>query len=248
MTHQKIFASWSNVAWGASTNRGGVVQHVGDHLTAVFAHRNRFANKKRQEIRADITREVEKKIKEVYGRTIQVPGLEGPLTSSMFIGYATDGPFILEIHPDLTDTDHVDTGYAATGSGDIFPYFALASLRHYNVPQRTLFGAKLIGYRIVQDAINVAAYGLGPPVQMIEIPLPQRGQATEAHRLSDDDIRTLDERVIEWKEAESEVLTRFVGLAPGAVPPPETAPAPPPQPAPPAEPAPASSPESERPR
>ena len=66
----------------------------------------------------------------------------------------------------------------------------------------------------VQDAINVAAHGIGPPVQMIEKPLGEDGQCKDAHKLADDEIRILEEKILEWKEAESEVLTRFVGLKP----------------------------------
>ena len=68
-------------------------------------------------------------------------------------------------------------------------------------------------YRIVQDAINAAAFGIGPPIQMIEIPV-ETGQAGEARKLTDDELRILDEKVLEWKLAESEILTRFVGLTP----------------------------------
>lgn len=148
------------------------------------------------------------------------------MTSFLFVGYAVDGPFILEIHVDLTNTDHIAAGHAAIGSADIFPCFALASLKHFNVPQRTLAEAKLIGYRVVQDAIGIAAYGIGPPVQMIEIARPQPGQPVEGRKLTDGEIRILDEKVIEWKEAESEVMTRFVGISPDASPAPETVPAP----------------------
>lgn len=224
---QKIFAPWSNVAWGASTNRGGAVQHVRQHLEATFAQRNRFVKKKRYEIRREITAEVAKKVKEIYSQAIQLQGQQPMVNSFIFVSYAQDGPLILEIHPDLTDTDHVDVGYAATGSGDIFPYVALAGLNHFNVRQRTLEEAKLIAHRIVQDAIGVAAQGLGPPVQMIELPLPSADHPTEARKLDDGEIRILEEKVVEWKEVESETLTRFVGLTPGPSPD-ETVPAPPP--------------------
>lgn len=212
-THDKIFAPWNNVAWGASTNRGGVVQQVGDHLTATFNNKYQFAKRKRHEIRASLTKEVSNKVREILQRAIQIPGQQPILVNFIFVGYAQDGPFILEIHPDLTDTDHVSShGYAAIGSAEIFPYYALIGLRHYNIRQRTLAEAKLIGYRIVQDAINAAAFGIGPPIQMIEIARPTAGEQVEARKLIEDDIRILDESVVAWKEAEVEVLSRQLGL------------------------------------
>jgi 20S proteasome alpha/beta subunit len=219
---EKIFAPWSNVAWGASSNRSGTVQHVQQQLQTTFAERNRFKKKKRQEIRAAITAEISKRMKEVYTQAIQLPGMTSPMNSFLFIGYAQDGPMILEVHADLTDSDHVKFGFAATGSGEIFPYIALAGLKHFDVQDRTLQEAKLISYRIVQDAINAAAYGIGPPIQMIEIPV-EKGEAGDARKLTDDELRILDEKVLEWKLAESEVLAKFVGLAPQPAPAAETA-------------------------
>jgi hypothetical protein len=55
------------------------------------------------------------------------------------------------------------TGYAAIGSGDIFPYFALTGLRHYGVANRSMLEAKLIAVRILDDVIHSAAFGIGPP-------------------------------------------------------------------------------------
>jgi hypothetical protein len=49
---------------------------------------------------------------------------------------------------------------------------------------------------------------------MIEIPLGADGQAGDARKLDADDLRILDEKVLEWKDVESEALTRFVGLTP----------------------------------
>ena len=220
---EKIFAPWNNLAWGASSNRSGTVQLVQQHLQATFGERTRFRKKKRHEIRKDITAEISRRMKDIYEQAIQLPGKSTIMNSFIFVGYAQDGPLILEIHPDLTDTDHVNIGYAATGSGDIFPYIALAGLKHFNVRERTLEEAKLITYRIVQDAINVAAYGIGPPIQMIEIPLGADGPG-DARKLDGDELRILDEKVLEWKEAESEVLTRFVGLTPSEAVPPTTTP------------------------
>ena len=111
-------------------------------------------------------------------------------------------------------TDHLPVGYAAIGSGDIFPYFALTGLKHYGVTNRSLLEAKLIAVRILADVIQTAAFGIGPPIHVVEI---QRNKGTcgTARKLDRTDVQALVDKVTEWKEAEAEFLTEFVG-APAA--------------------------------
>jgi hypothetical protein len=112
----------------------------------------------------------------------------------------------------LLHTDHIKTGYAAIGSGDIFPYYAMAALRHYRVNQGPLSEAKLIACRILEDAIATAAFGLGEPIQMIEVQKHPSGQCGVAKKLSREDILALRDQVTAWKELEGEALTDFVGI------------------------------------
>jgi hypothetical protein len=128
------------------------------------------------------------------------------------VGDAVDGPFILEIHKNLLHTNHIATGYAAIGSGDIFPYYAMATLKHYQMKHRPLQEVKLIACRILQDAINTAAFYLGEPIQMIEIQKKSSGQCGVARKLPGEDILALEDQVLGWKELEGEALTKFVGI------------------------------------
>ena len=140
-----------------------------------------------------------------------VPNEPKPFSDFLFVGDASDGPSMLEIHKNLLHTDHIKTGYAAIGSGDIFPYYAMAALRHYRVKQRPLREA-LIACRILEDAIATAAFGLGEPIQMIEIEKRPAGQCGVARSLSREDILALRDQVTGWKELEGEALTQFVGI------------------------------------
>src|SRR5262249_7736678 len=119
-------------------------------------------------------------------RYVQVPG-QDPWTSFLFVGHVPPGSFIFEVHQNLLDSDHLPTGFAAIGSGDIFPYFAMAGLAHFKIQKRTLGEAKMIACRIIDDAINVAAFGLGPPIQMIKIGKTE-GVTGVATRVSDDEV------------------------------------------------------------
>jgi hypothetical protein len=153
-------------------------------------------------------------VREIFAGILQLPGQSAPVTSYLFAGSATDRSFIVEIGIDLHDQDHIATGYSAIGSGDIFPYFALVGLRHFNVRNHDLAGASLIAYRIVEDACNAAASGLGLPVQMVEVKKPAGGGKVRSHALSNDELKMLSDKVTEWKELESETLRGYVGLSP----------------------------------
>jgi hypothetical protein len=87
----------------------------------------------------------------------------------------------------------------------------MAALGHYRVNQRPLREVKLIACRILEDAINTAAFGLGPPIQMVEIE-KRAGQCGVARKLSREDVQVLQDQVIEWKGVEGEALTKLVGI------------------------------------
>jgi len=218
-TTTKIYAQWSNVAWGASGD-GGVIQNVENHLRSIFAAANNFEALGRQAARQSLVPQVAARLRSILqSQALNVAGQQPPLTSYLFVGHFNDGPMILEIGGNLLDFDHLQggVGYSAIGSGDIFPYFALASLAHFNVQRRSLFEAKLLAYRVVDDAIKVAAQGLGHPVQMIEVTKPSRAdQPGVARPLTRDEVRIIEDKVEEWRLAESEVLGGLVGITPSA--------------------------------
>ena len=80
-----------------------------------------------------------------------------------------------------------------------------------DVRTRSLREARAIAYRVMDDAINVAAAGIGPSIQMIEITKPSHG-AGEARILSEDEISAIAEGVAMWKELESETLTNCLAV------------------------------------
>lgn len=209
----KLYCTWSNVAWGGSGDIG-VMQRVDHALRAKFPQPDLFTKKNAHEIRTMISPVVGEAVREIFGGILQLSGQSAPVTAYLFAGSATDRSFIVEIGIDLHDQDHIATGYSAIGSGDIFPYFALVGLRHFNVRNHDLSGASLIAYRIVEDACNAAASGLGLPVQMVEVKKPAGGGEVRSRALSNDELQMLSDKVTEWKELESETLRNYVGLLP----------------------------------
>ena len=209
----KLFCAWNNVAWGGS-GHVGIIQRVEQALCAKFPSPDDLDNQEIHAIRERLSSAVAEVVRPLLtNRFIQGSGMN-PLTSYLFVGQVPQGSFILEIGPELLDEDHIGRGYSAIGSGDIFPYHALTALRHFNVREHNLAGAKLIAHRVVDDAINAAATYLGPPIQMIEIRKPtEAGKPATAHKLTKDELNILDDKVVEWKRLEADTLTKYIGLS-----------------------------------
>jgi len=207
---EKLFCPWNNIAWGGS-GPVGMIQRVDLALRATFASPDAFQSESIASTRNALSNVVAGTVRPlVTDRYLNAPQ-SSPWASFLFVGHVPEGSFILEIGIDLLDEDHTASGYSAIGSGDIFAYSGLA---HFNVRQHNLNGAKLIAHRVVDDAIRVAAYGLGYPIHMVEIHKPSgEDQFATAQKLSQDEVRILGDKVTEWKGIESEALAQFVGLA-----------------------------------
>ena len=196
---------------------GSVIQAVEHALRSTFPHTNFFERRPIHEIRAMLGGTVAATVRRILNeRWVNIPNQESWASSFLFVGHVPEGSFILEVHDNLTDTNHIGTGFAAIGSGDIFPYFAMAELAHFQVKARPLREVKLIAYRIIEDPIHVAAFGLGEPIQVIQLEQCAAG-AGVATRVPEEQLRVLRDKVVEWKQVENEALSTFVGLG-GVVP------------------------------
>jgi hypothetical protein len=143
------------------------------------------------------------------------PNPQPPMADLLFCGYCGHDPWILEISRTASDVQHEEIGFAAIGSADIFPYFALTSLAHYGVRQRSTAEGQLIAYRVLDDAINTAAYGIGMPIRISVVDRPSdAAQPGQARPLSIDELRALEEAVTGWKKTETDSLAETLGLRP----------------------------------
>jgi hypothetical protein len=133
-----------------------------------------------------------------------------PTAHVFFAGHDRDGegwsPWILEIDPNGTDTQLEGYGFAAVGSGAHFAYAALSGFGRHPWSLKT---GKVICYKVVHEAINVAAFGLGPPIHMWEIPRGERPRRVE-------DIRGIGDTYDVWVQVQLEELGQLT-----APPPPE---------------------------
>jgi proteasome beta subunit len=207
---EKLVVPWTGIAWGGS-GRVSMIQAVERALTHDFSARTALDKKTPKDAIVALGNCVGKAVRDVLqGGYVQLPQNDNPSSPFLFAGETPQGPFLLEDHPNTTFTDHVVTGYAAIGSGDIFPYFALTGLRHYGVANRSMLEAKLIAVRILDDVIHSAAFGIGPPIHVVEVQR-QADACGVAKILDRADVQALVDKVTEWKTAEAEFLTEFVG-------------------------------------
>jgi 20S proteasome alpha/beta subunit len=92
-------------------------------------------------------------------------GAHPPDLACLFCWHDNGGYRILSIP--RTGSDHqFHARHAAIGSGDIFAEVAMTSVAHLGTAELGLEHAKMVAYKAIAEAIDVAALFLGPPIQM----------------------------------------------------------------------------------
>ena len=105
-----------------------------------------------------------------------------------------DEPKILHIVANGTP-EWISERFAATGSGDLFAH---ALLQKYARHPLSCAHAKLPAYKVMEEAIEVGAYGLGPPIDIWEVGPKGITQASEPEITGlKDAARLLREREVE---------------------------------------------------
>ena len=83
----------------------------------------------------------------------------------VFAESTSSGERVLQVQINGT-SDWVTDRPLAIGSGSLFAY---ALLGKYDLSKVSLQKAKTLAVKVIQEAIDVGAYGLGPPIQMYEL-------------------------------------------------------------------------------
>jgi len=76
-----------------------------------------------------------------------------------------DAPRILHILTNGT-SEWVEGRFAATGNGELFAH---ALLQKYASRSLSMDQAKLLAYKVIEEAIEVVSFGLGPPIHVWEV-------------------------------------------------------------------------------
>lgn len=149
-----------------------------------------------------------------HAKDLHVPqnlpgGYHIPPIASLLIACVQGGlPFILEIEVDGRDTvyDRNLGLFAAIGSGKSL---AQAIFRpHLNTPRDLNLG-KIFAYRILDDAIELAASGLARPIHLYTVDL-----SGKVEKIENGDLQKLGEGCELWRQLERDALGRFLAPEP----------------------------------
>jgi 20S proteasome alpha/beta subunit len=191
---RKLFDLGGRVAWGAAGSVG-LQQTLAHQLTGLID-----LSLSGPALRRAITDAVVPIQQRALRDFVEVQGAVAPDLSCIFCWYDHDGPWILSVP--RTGSDHqLHDRYSAIGSGDIFAAFAMASVSYLGTVDLTLEQAKMVTYKAIADAIDVAAIFLGPPIQMYTVTVEGASEVppVEVHG-------ALSDSVDAWKERQRESL------------------------------------------
>ena len=112
---------------------------------------------------------------------------------------------IWHVAPDGGEEFLDELGYACTGIGDTFAY---AYLANFYSEELDVERGKLVAYRVIKDAINIGAYGLGEPIDIwtVKVTKEDGNIKTNIRQLSQDEIFALNDAYLLWKESERKVF------------------------------------------
>jgi 20S proteasome alpha/beta subunit len=210
----KLHVLGGKLAWGGSGSVG-LIQRVQCELEPKA---NETAQGMAKHAAEHIARGIFPVVNEIQQKAIKehVPpfGKVPQSVAFLFVGYAKDGPFILEVSASGTRQFH-SVPLAAIGSGEIFAAHAMHAVAHYDVASLTRDLALAVAYRTIDDAIETAAFGLGGKVQLIAV------TKDGAKALGGQEVKAVQDLVDLWKIKEVETL----GSLSPAAPPSESAPA-----------------------
>lgn len=127
-----------------------------------------------------------------------------PICDTLIAGYMDGKACLLEVEPNGGAEQHEQRGFCALGGGHPYAHFACASMQHHAVRELGMEAAQVLAYRTIETAIDVAAYGLGGPVQMWVI--DSRG----ARKLEGATLNVIRDTANTWKTLEKEFLAEAI--------------------------------------
>lgn len=201
-TGRKIFKLNDRIIWGASGSIS-IAQRANEAITA---RRDDFRNQSLAELRSELASIVKQALKSCIVEDIRIDVFRDRYKEDpnkifelypadfLFVEYR-DRPRILHILNSGT-SEWIIGRCAASGSGQMFAY---ALLQKYSDTPLVCSTAKLLAYKVVAEAIPVASYGLGEPIDIWEAKSDGVKQCSEAERTAlEDSARALREAEVSW--------------------------------------------------
>jgi hypothetical protein len=128
----------------------------------------------------------------------------------LFLGWATNGPWFLEIAHDGQMNWHTTARFAAIGSGGEFATVAQALMGHYQAGTSiNVDDGVLIAHRAISTTCEVSSAFVGLPVWIAT------ATSSSCRVLDTDEIDEIGERVEGWKQIELDSLLSLRAAAPG---------------------------------
>jgi len=198
-THgEKLYQLNKNCAW-AGSGEVALIQRVREHIT-------QLPPSPLEEIRDTLAVEIRKSVVELLELDFrtnffrEAPGtlLDLHPADFVFVEHISQ-PRILHVTHSGTPEWWIDDRPFATGNGDGFAY---ALLQKYQGRPMELDQASVLAVKVIQEVIEVGAYGLGPPIALWKV--TQNG--IKAH--SDSEIAALEDVAKSVREVEIDAVLK----------------------------------------
>jgi len=201
---QKIFKLADNVLFGASGSIG-IIQRCRDIIMKHSSELIRgLSPNTRDKIRDELLRILKGELerhKAFHGSTKGAQLADMLICTCEFGSESVPIFRIWHICSDCSDELLDELGYGCSGIGDTFAYTLLSNYYSENID---IERGKVIAYRVIKDAINVGAYGLGEPIDIWVMKVER--DCSRVNQLSDSEIMALNDAYMTWKEMERSVL------------------------------------------
>ena len=200
---QKIFKINNNVLFGASGNIGTIQRALA--IIQAFSQQleEEMDYQKMEQIRVELFKIYKNEIDrhKAFYKDMELESIKHAPISDIIISKFQDGEaFIWHISPDCSDELLQDIGYACTGNGDVFAY---TILKNFNVKELDVEKGKLIAFRVIKEAIEIGAFGLGEPIDIWIV--TDKG----VKRLSTEEIEALEDSYLIWKRMEEKLFNKL---------------------------------------
>lgn len=141
-------------------------------------------------------------VRDAYEALVTPPGEKPARHGSEFIfaGWGPDGPYMHQVHADLSISSHDRHPMATIGTGHEFAAVARALMDHHLTTPPTLHLGKLLAYRTIESVCEVSSWGVALPVQLAV------ADRDGARVLDEAEIEEVGMAVERWKELEREAL------------------------------------------
>lgn len=193
------------ILWGGATNDLGFIQKFDEAVKgALQLIKLGSLGELRPHLVAamhELRRDVLTRHRELYGRDQEQVTARADL---LFAEYGEGSGHLLSVGGDGGDVWLDDFGYGAVGVGDIFAH---AALKGFNIRALPVSAVKLLACRVIVDAIEIGAFGMGPPIQIWVIQSQQRAATPTVLQVGKDELEALVDTARLFRQTEIDRFT-----------------------------------------